>query len=144
MGWLIEFYPQGPRKGIFVSSKAHVSPPTHILSDQGDPLVVRPGSRTQVTCTEGEKPLLHQSDFDTRVPELEVGQRGRGGMGCPFTMIKRHQNMQFQQKNQTENDNFLITLQYNLGQRLDWTLVGYPCSMAKLQFFWWFLAIFLF
>ena len=33
IGWLIGFYPQGPRKGIFVSSKAHVSPPTCILSD---------------------------------------------------------------------------------------------------------------
>ena len=41
VGWLIVFYPQGPRKGIFASSKAHVSPPTHILSDQGDRLVVR-------------------------------------------------------------------------------------------------------
>ena len=40
-GWLIGFYPQGPRKGIFVSSEARVYPPTHILSDQGDPLVVR-------------------------------------------------------------------------------------------------------
>ena len=38
---LIGFYPQGPRKGIFVSSKAHASPPTHILSNQGDPLVAR-------------------------------------------------------------------------------------------------------
>ena len=53
--WLIGFRPQGPRKGIFVSSKAHVSLP-HILSDQGDSLVVRPGSRTPATCTEGEKP----------------------------------------------------------------------------------------
>ena len=37
-------------------NKAHVYPPTHILSDQGDLLVVRPGSRTQVNGTEGEKP----------------------------------------------------------------------------------------
>ena len=36
VGWLVGFYPKGPRKGIFVSSKAHVSPPTRILSDQGD------------------------------------------------------------------------------------------------------------
>ena len=56
VSWLIGFYPQGSRKGIFVSSKAHVSPPTHILSDRGDPPVVRPGSRTQVTCTEGDMP----------------------------------------------------------------------------------------
>ena len=35
VGWLFEFYPEGPRKGVLVSSKAHVYPPTHILSDQG-------------------------------------------------------------------------------------------------------------
>ena len=56
VGWFIVFYPQGPRKEIFVSSKAHVSPPSRVLSNQGDPLVVRPGSRTQATCAEGEKP----------------------------------------------------------------------------------------
>ena len=53
--WLIGFYPKGPIQGIFVSSKAHLSLPTHSLSDQGDLLVVRPGNRNQVTCTEGEK-----------------------------------------------------------------------------------------
>ena len=62
-GWLIGFYPQGPRKGIFVSSKAHASPPTCILSDQGDPLVVRPGIRTQVTSAEGEKPKHCPTDL---------------------------------------------------------------------------------
>ena len=36
--WLIGFYPQGPMKGIFVSSNSHVSSPTLILSDLGDPL----------------------------------------------------------------------------------------------------------
>ena len=55
VGWLIGFYPQGPGKWIFVSSKAHVSPPTRILSDQGNQLVVRQGCQTQVTCTEGKK-----------------------------------------------------------------------------------------
>ena len=54
VGWLILFYPQGPRKEIFVSSKAHVSP--HIASDQGDPYVVRPESRTQVIYPKGEEP----------------------------------------------------------------------------------------
>ena len=49
VGWL-GFCPQGPRKGIFVSSKAHVPLPTR-LSNQGDPLVVRPKSRTQATWT---------------------------------------------------------------------------------------------
>ena len=53
VGWLIGFCPQAQRKGIVVSSKAHVSPPTHIVSDQGDPLVVRLGSCTQATCMEG-------------------------------------------------------------------------------------------
>ena len=41
---------------MFVCSKAHVSPRTHVLNDQDDPLVVRPRSRTQVICKEGEKP----------------------------------------------------------------------------------------
>ena len=53
----MEFYPQHSRtkEGIFLSRKAHVSPPTHILSNQGDLLAVRQGSRSQVTCMEGEK-----------------------------------------------------------------------------------------
>ena len=54
VGWLIGFYPQGPMKGIFVSSKAHTSLQTQISSDQGDLLVVRLGSQSQVTCMEGE------------------------------------------------------------------------------------------
>ena len=33
--WLIGFYPQRLRKGIFVSGKAHVFPSTLISSDQG-------------------------------------------------------------------------------------------------------------
>ena len=69
--WLIAFYPQGPRKGIFVSSKAHVYPPTRILSDQGDPLVVRPGVRTQTTCTEDEKPNRSPTDLtSSRVDDI--------------------------------------------------------------------------
>ena len=36
-GWLVGFYPQGPRKEIVV----------HIVSEQGDPLVVRPESQTR-------------------------------------------------------------------------------------------------
>ena len=35
VGCLIGFNPQGPMKGIFVSSKDHVSPPTRISSHQG-------------------------------------------------------------------------------------------------------------
>ena len=65
------FYPQWQRKGKFVSSKPHVSPPTHISSDQGNPLVVRPGSRTQVTCTKGEKPNRCPTDL-TRVRLSEL------------------------------------------------------------------------
>ena len=63
VGWLIGFYLQGPRNWIFVSSKAHVSRPTHILGDQDDPLVVRPGSWTQATCAEGEKPNRCPTDL---------------------------------------------------------------------------------
>ena len=53
VGWLVGFYPQGQRKVIFVSSKTQVCSPTCILSDQGDPFGVRPGSLTQVTSMEG-------------------------------------------------------------------------------------------
>ena len=55
LSWLIGFYPQGQKKGILVNSKVHVYPPTHILSDQGDMLVVILAFRTQVICTEGKK-----------------------------------------------------------------------------------------
>ena len=43
VGWVLS---SRTEEGKFVSRKAHVSPPTHILSNQGDPLVVRPGSQT--------------------------------------------------------------------------------------------------
>ena len=35
--WFIGVYPQGPRMGI-LSNWALIVPPTHIESDQGDPL----------------------------------------------------------------------------------------------------------
>ena len=64
VGWLIGFYPQGPRKGIFVSSKAHVSPPTHILRDQGDLHVVRPVTR-QATAGTGHRPNYRDNPTPT-------------------------------------------------------------------------------
>ena len=35
----------------------------HILNDQGDPFVVRPGSWTQASCEEGEKPNCCTTDL---------------------------------------------------------------------------------
>ena len=37
--------------------------PSHILSEQGNLFVVRPGSQTLVTCTEGEKPKCCPTDL---------------------------------------------------------------------------------
>ena len=61
--WFIGFYPQGLRKGIFGNSKAQVTPPTHSLSYQEDPLVVRLGSQTKAACMEDEKPNHSPTDL---------------------------------------------------------------------------------
>ena len=80
MGLLVLIYPQGSRKRIFVSSKARVSPPTHISSNQGDPLIVRPRSGIQITWTEGGKPNWYLTDLTT----YKNGDQNNNEMMCTY------------------------------------------------------------